>query len=417
MSPSRPARRRDDRAAVLPGAATSLTRAEASRRTAGAIRAPDGQGAQTFAMRVVEPASAERPEDHDLARRRRRSPRSIASSVSDSSLSASTRLDRDARSASSSRSAALDRIAVADPAVDRAGRGRAAWRAPPSAATTTDDAVGPAGPGRVERRRGPPRRRRRGRLPDGHASRARRILRAAHALAGRRPREPVDPGDDRRRDLGGPGGPQLVGIAQDRRDADRADADGAGHRACRSARRRRRRPRRGRSARPSSSRACRSGAGSGLCTARSSPNTRTGSSSPRPVRSSCGSTIARSPAVTMPRRRAGVARAVRAPRRRRRTRSHPRRPWRTSSCHSSFASSRRSPGRPAAGTSAASRGRNCGDRGPRRTAGRTRAITAALARWNAPSESTSVPSQSNRIACIGRCDATRRRPGRAGRRC
>ena len=106
---------------------------------------------------------------------------------------------------------------------------RAACRAPPSAATTRRHAVGPARPGGIEHRAV-------GDVAIGEDERAAAARRgrgrraAAHPLTGGTvARCPSTHAGDRRRDLRGAGRDQLIGIAEDRHDPDRAHTDGAGH--------------------------------------------------------------------------------------------------------------------------------------------------------------------------------------------
>ena len=199
-----PARqRRHDRAAVRAGARTSRTRAVPSSSTAGAAgRAPGWASSAEFAIAWSSRAPAERPEDRSPRRRRPRSPPSMASSVSDSSLSAGDEVDRDAGGARSVvELAGVDRVAVADPAVDPQAerRPRGARRRRPRRRGRRRRTS------RARPRRAPPgrrRRRRRGRSPDGAAG-GPQGPRLAHPPSAGGREVAVDPGRDRRRHLDG----------------------------------------------------------------------------------------------------------------------------------------------------------------------------------------------------------------------
>ena len=225
---------------------------------------------------------------------------------------------RDARGASSVEAAAGERIAVADPAIDARRPRPAAWRAPPSAATTSADPS--AQPGQAASRSAAARRvavgedrrpeaarpvrqagaRCRSTAPSGRIARLRDECRRPKRRRSARPRRRRPPAARR-----GRRGPRRSRSPERRP---------PGPSACRSARRRRTPTSSAASARPSELERPPERRRVGLVDRQVVAEDPDRQERRRdPVRASCGSTMTRSPAVTIPRPAAGVSRRASAP--------------------------------------------------------------------------------------------------------
>ena len=182
-------------------------------------------------QRMVEPGSAERAEDHDVRRRpRRRRPGARAPCRSRPSRPRRARPGCPRRRSSSSAAAGSESPSPTQRSIRTPSP--AAWRAPPSAATTSARPSSQPGHAASSSARfgASPSARIAARKPPG------RVGRPGGGVAhGRRPArreardEPLDPRRDGRSDLVGAGLAQLVGVADDRGDPDRPDADRPGH--------------------------------------------------------------------------------------------------------------------------------------------------------------------------------------------